>query len=198
MRSLFFLLLISVAALAEPVKAPTLTDKEKGTLDSGGTVIHDVTPTDNAGIGAVSMGVIDAPTSEVWPVIRDCQHFATFMPRTKSSAMLDEDGRKLCHVELDMPFPLTNLWSDTSSVQREEPAGHYHRAWTLVRGTYKRNSGSWTLVPWGEDKKKTLVVYAIDSDPKMAIPDPILRSAQTGSLPQVFAAIRKRVIDLRK
>jgi hypothetical protein len=78
-----------------------------------------------------------------------------------------------------------------------DPPGHYSRVWTLLRGTYKRNDGSWTVVPWGADAKKTLVVYWVDSDPKMAIPDPILRGAQTGALPDVFKAIRKRVVDVR-
>ena len=53
------------------------------------------------------------------------------------------------------------------------------------------------MMPWGDDGKKTLVIYAIDSDPIILIPDGILRSAQTGSLPEVFAAIRKRVVAMR-
>ena len=53
------------------------------------------------------------------------------------------------------------------------------------------------MVPWGAEGKKTLVIYAIDSDPIILIPDGILRSAQTGSLPEVFAGIRKRVVAVR-
>ena len=192
-----FLVLIPALSFGQAVPVPKLTAAETKRLDAFETVVHEVTPTDNRGIGIESMGVVDAPSHEVWPVLRDCQYFSHFMPRTKTSTATVEAGVPLCHVELGLPFPLTNLWSDTSSVQREEPAGHFHRAWTLVRGTYRRNSGSWSLVPWGPEKKQTLVVYAIDSDPQLLIPDAILRSAQNGSLPEVFTAIRKRVVAMR-
>ena len=197
MRAVLFSLFASGIALAQPLVLPAFTEAESKKLNAGETVVHDVKPTDNKGIGVQSFGIIDAPSTEVWPVLRDCAHFDKFMPRTKSSAVKEEEGVPLCHVELNLPFPLMNLWSDTRSVQREDPAGHYHRAWTLVRGTYRRNSGSWSVMPWGDEGKKTLVIYAIDSDPIILIPDGILRSAQTGSLPEVFAAIRKRVVALR-
>ena len=190
-------MLLSGFAVAQPVLAPPLTEAETKKLEAGETVIHEVKPTDNKGIGVESFGIIDAPSLEVWPVLRDCQHFSLFMPRTKDSSVKEEAGGPLCHVELRLPFPLANLWSDTKSVHREEPAGHFHRAWTLVRGTYRRNSGSWSLIPWGAEGKKTLVVYAIDTDPAILIPDGILRAAQTGSLPEVFTAIRKRVVSVR-
>ncbi|MFO0598107.1 MAG: SRPBCC family protein [Myxococcaceae bacterium] len=199
MRSLVLLSTLALAtfARAEPVPFPKLSEKETKKLDSNEIVVREIKPTDNKGVGAESLGVIDAPTSEVWPVLRDCALFEKFMPKMKKSAILEENGERLCHTELKLPFPLTDLWSDTRSVIREEPEGHYLRSWTLVRGTYHRNSGSWHVLPWGEDKKKTLVVYTIDSDPKMMVPDALIRSAQTGSLPDVFAAIRKRVVSLR-
>ena len=190
-------LLASVAALAQPVEFPKLTDDEKKKLDGNGVVIHELKPTDSRGVSAESIGVIDAPSTEVWPIVRDCQHFAAFMPSTKTSSQKEEGGDHICFDELRLPFPLANLWADTKSVMREEPAGHFHRAWSLVRGTYKRNRGSWTVLPWGADGKKSLVIYLIDSDPSVLIPDVILRAAQTGSLPEVFASIRKRVLTLR-
>lgn len=190
-------LLFSVAALAQPVEFPKLTEDEKMKLDANGVIIRELKPTDDRGVSAESIGVIDAPSTEVWPVVRDCQYFAAFMPSTKTSSQKEEGGEKLCFDELRLPFPLANLWADTKSVAREGPAGHFHRAWSLVRGTYKRNRGSWTVLPWGADGKKSLVVYLIDSDPSVLIPDMILRAAQTGSLPEVFAAIRKRVVTLR-
>lgn len=197
-RAALFLTVVSRLALAQPVELPAFTQAEAKKLDAGETVVHEVKPTDDKGIGVQSFGIIDAPSTEVWPVLRDCQHFATFMPRMQSSSLKEEAGTTLCHVELKLPFPLMNLWSDTKSVQREEPAGHFHRAWTLVRGSYRRNSGSWSVLPWGAEGKKTLVIYAIDSDPIILIPDGILRSAQTGSLPEVFSAIRKRVVTMRE
>ncbi len=192
-----FVAIFSLCAAAEPLQAPALSPDEATRLDKGEVLTRSITPTGNKGVGAVALGLIDAPTTEVWPVVRDCQHFKHFMPRTKDSSVKQHPEKgSMCHVELDMPFPLTNLWSDTTSVVRQE-GGAYLRAWTLVEGTYHRNDGSWTLLPWGEGGAKTLLVYTIDSNPKLIVPDGLMRSAQLGSLPEVVKQVRKRVVDLR-
>ena len=188
---------LSVVALAQPLEYPKLSDAEKKKLDDHQVVIHELKPTDNRGVSAESMGVVDAPSTEVWPVVRDCEHFSKFLPSTKSSARKVENGESLCFDEISLPFPLMNLWADTRSVVREEPAGHFQRAWSFVRGTYKHNRGAWTVLPWGPEGKQSLVVYLIDSDPVMLVPDALLRSAQQGSLPEVFVSLRKRVVALR-
>lgn len=193
----FSWILSSGLALAQPVELPTLTAEERKTLESGGVVIHDRKPTDDKGVSGEALGVIDAPTSEVWPVVRDCEHFSLFLPSTKSSARKMEGEDSICFDEISLPFPLANLWADTKSVARESPSGHFKREWSFVRGTYKRNRGSWTVVPWGEGGKRSLVVYLVDSDPAILVPEFILRAAQAGSLPQVFVGIRKRVTALR-
>lgn len=185
---------LPVAAL--PVTAPTLSEADKKKLEANEVVVHEKKPTDNRGVSAVAMGVIDAPPELVWPVVRDCEHFSKFLPSTKASARKEENGESLCFDEIELPFPLTNLWADTKSVVRDEPEGHFQREWSLVRGTYRRNRGSWTVVPWGAEGKKSLAIYFIDSDPSLAVPDFILKAAQTGSLPQVISGVRKRVAAL--
>ena len=189
--------LLAVSAVAEPISFPTLTDAEKQKLNTRGVVIHEVEPTGGRGIAAESMAVVDAPTAEVWPLLRDCEHFAQFMPNTQASSRKLENGESLCFDEISLPFPLPNLWADTRSEVREEPSGHFIRAWSLVRGSYRRNRGAWKVLPWGPEGKHSLVVYVIDSDPEMILPDPLLRAAQTGSLPDVFKAVRKRLSTLR-
>ncbi len=189
--------LVASSSFAQPVTLPQLTEAELTRLKAGEVVTRETTPTGGKGVGAMAIGVIDAKSDEVWPVVRDCQHFWQFMPRTKkSSATVEEGVGPICHVELSLPFPLPNLWSDTTSVVREEPKGHYSRVWKLVRGTYHRNDGSWTVVPWAEGTK-SVVVYAIDSDPKMAVPDAFIRMGQAGALPEVLTSIRKRVVAVR-
>jgi hypothetical protein len=190
-------ILLSAAALAQPVEFPKLTEDEKKKLDADEVVIHELKPTDGKGVSAESIGVVDAPSTEVWPIVCACEHFSKFLPSTVNSARTVEGGDSICTDEIGLPFPLANLKADTKSVMREEPAGHYLRAWSLVRGTYRRNRGSWTVLPWGPEGKKSLVVYLIDSDPSILIPDFILRGAQTGSLPKVFEGLRKRVTALR-
>ena len=190
-------LLSSAVALAQPVEIPKLTDDEKKKLDEGGVVVHDRKPTDNTGVSGEALGVIDAPATEVWPIVRDCEHFSQFLPSTRTSWKRTDGEDTICYDEISLPFPLTNLWAETKSVARESPAGHFQREWSFVKGTYKRNRGGWTVVPWGADGKKSLVVYMVDSDPTLLVPEFILRAAQGGSLPQVFVGIRRRVVALR-
>jgi ribosome-associated toxin RatA of RatAB toxin-antitoxin module len=186
-----------LVTLAQPVTGPKLTDDETKKLDKGEIVTRETTPTGGKGVGAMALGVIEAPSAEVWEVLRDCQRYWQFMPRTKKSWFREEEGvGTICHVELQMPFPLPNLWSDTVAEIREEPKGHFLRAWKMVRGSYRRNDGSWTIIPWG-DGSRSLVVYDIDTDPLIAVPDPLIRLGQAGSLPDVITQIRKRVVALR-
>ncbi|MFO0596418.1 MAG: SRPBCC family protein [Myxococcaceae bacterium] len=199
MRALFVVTLsTALLARAEPVQLPTLTDAEKKKLDAGEVVVHELKPTDGRGVSGRAMAVIDAPSNEVWPIARDCEHFSKFLPETKTSRKTLVDGDTICFDELSLPFPLTNLWAETKTVAREEPTGYFHRDWSFVKGTYKRNRGAWTVVPWGEKADKSLVIYFVDSDPAMAVPDFILRAAQVGSLPKIFTGIKKRLADLRK
>ena len=188
----------SLVALAEQVTVPALTDAEKKKLSEGGVVLHETKPTDNRGVSAEAFGVVDAAPDEVWPVVRDCEHFSQFLPSTKKSWKKGEGADAICYDEIELPFPLTNLWAETKSVTRFEPANHYMREWSFVKGTYRRNKGSWRVVPWGDDGKKSLVIYAVDSDPSMLVPDWILRAAQTGSVPKLFEGVRNRVVSLRK
>lgn len=191
------LLLTATSSFAEPVVGPQLTDAEQKKLAEGGIVTRETKPTDNKGVGAMAIGVVDATSDETFAVVCDCQRFWQFMPRTKKSWVKDEPGvGSICHVELSLPFPLPDLWSDSTSIIREEPKGHYYRGWKLVRGTYHRNDGYWMVLPWG-DGTKSMVVYSIDSDPKMAVPDPLIRMGQAGSLPEVISQIRKRVVWMR-
>lgn len=189
--------LSAAVVAAQPVVVPALSDPEKRKLDSGGVILHELKPTDNRGVSAESFGVVDAPPDEVWPVVRDCEHFSQFLPSTKKSWKKTEGAEVICFDEIELPFPLTNLWAENRTVMREDPANHFTREWSFLKGTYRRNRGSWRVVPWGDEGKRSLVVYMVDSDPSMLVPDVILRAAQTGSLPKLFEGVRKRVKDQR-
>lgn len=189
--------LFIAVVLAQPVEFPKLSPAELKKLEAHEVVVRELKPTDNRGVAGETLGVIDAPPSEVWPVVRDCEHYSSFLPSTKASSRKTEGEDTICFDEIALPFPLMNMKAETKSVWREEPAGSFKREWSFVRGTYKRNQGSWTVVRWGADGRSSLVVYFVDSDPVILIPDVILRAAQAGSLPQVITGIRKRVLALR-
>ena len=178
---------------------PNLSAEHRARLDAGGVVVVPKTPTGDSGVAALGYGVVDAPVNRVWPVVRDCQHFHKFMPRTAQSEVRDRKGNAMkCYFKLDMPFPFSDMWSLVNTHFKETAGGGFIRHWSLIEGTYSRNDGSWAAYPWGADQTKTLLVYTIDVNPKVAVPDFIIRKAQTGTLPDVFDAIRKRVRTLNR
>ncbi len=190
-RTPMLLLALSTTALAQ---APPMSSSQVSKIDGGGVVVQEQKPTGGDGVAAWAAGVVNAPIAKVWPVVRDCAHFHKFMPRTKESKLLRSEGNEMdCKTVISMPFPLSNLWAHVRSTITEHPGGGFTRTWTLLKGNYKRNNGGWTALPWKGDPNRTLLVYRIDVDPDMFVPDAIIRSAQTGSLPKVFKAVRKRV-----
>ena len=190
-----FLLLAALAAVlvgARPALAerPYFNGPQTKMLEDGQVIVRRLEPTGGTGVAARAVGLVDASPQVVWPVIRDCQHFSKFMPRTRSSKLIERTGNvATCEVVVDMPFPFDDLSSVVKSTETEK-AGSYARTWTLVRGTYKRNQGTWEVHPWKGGR--SLLVYQLDIDPEISIPDAIIRKAQTGSLPDVFEAVRKR------
>ena len=72
------------------------------------------------------------------------------------------------------------------------PGGGHQRSWTLIEGSYHRNTGAWRVLPWPGEVDWTLLVYQVDINPKMSVPDFILKEAQTGALPDVFKQVVER------
>lgn len=194
LRLALSLVCLTVAAPLAHAEKPYLNRLQKQMLEDGKVIVSSMKPTNDSGVAAMAVAVMKAPVAKVWPVVRDCEHFHKFMPRAKKSEMRKKlsDTQMVCFLEVSMPFPLSNLHSEVLSTIKQLGKG-WRRSWTLREGNYKRNNGSWEVYPYGEGDGWSLLVYNIDVDPDMSIPDAILRKAQTGSLPDVFTAIRKRV-----
>ncbi len=138
--------------------------------------------------------LIDAEPSQVWSAVRNCEHYDEFMPRMKRSVQESREGNTtLCRFEVSLPFPLRNLHSEVRSVEQDLPDGGFQRSWSLVRGDYERNHGSWTLLPWGADGAHTLAIYEIDLKPNLLVPDFLVQRLQTRTLSDMFDALRRRV-----
>jgi ribosome-associated toxin RatA of RatAB toxin-antitoxin module len=185
-------LLAGLFQVATPDPAPST--EERAQLEKGEVVVEALPPSDDSGVAARARALVDAPPDAVWPVVRDCEHFSEFMPRTKRSRLLQRSfDEAVCEIEVAMPFPLSNLVSTTRSKLIDLPGGGHERRWTLVSGDYRRNEGVWRVLPWGPDGKRTFLEYRLDADPTTHVPDALIRRAQTGSLPDVLEAVRKRV-----
>ena len=178
------------------IAAPTFSAEQLKKLSDGEVLIQPRKPAGGEGVSFIAHALFKVPVERVWPVLRDCAHFEKFMPRTKKSSMKTRaDGGILCSVELSMPFPFKNLSSTVKSAQEQLRGGGFRRSWTLVEGTYKRNAGSWMVTPWKGDPAISLLTYEVDVNPNVSLPDFIIRKAQTGTLPDVFAAVKKRALS---
>lgn len=171
-----------------------LSAADRAKLGQGEVLVYPSTAP-GGGVAAHALGLVNAGVDRVWPVLRDGEKFADWMPRTKSSKLVraDPDGGKVIGLEIGMPFPLKNLYSEVRSTLHDHPSGGHVRRWTLERGTYRRNDGSWTVVPYGDGGDWTLVGYHLDVQLDLRVPDKLLQKAQTSALPQMYDAIRQRV-----
>ena len=169
----------------------TLNASLQDRLQSGELVMTMRSPTGGKGVSIDALILIDSPADAVWTVVNNPAVFAEFMPRTAKSEVRGTEGdATVCYIEVAMPFPLKNIWSEVLSVSEEFDDGAFQRRWTLKAGDYHHNNGGWLVRPWSEGY--SLLGYAIDINTKMKVPDALLRKAQAGALPAVFEAIRQR------
>lgn len=186
-------LLASLFALTAHAGPPKLSADDLAELRDDEIVVRELKPTGGEGVAAKAIGLLDYPPAEVWKVITDCPSYHRFMPRTKRSEVRGQTpGGHLCFIEIEMPLAFDNLWSLVDAKSTANPDGSYRRHWIFQKGTYKRNKGSWEIFPY-DGGKRSLVVYTIDVNPNVSLPDWVLASAQTSTLPDLFEAISDEV-----
>lgn len=142
---------------------------------------------------AIVKAVINAPPKKVWSVVGDCHNYKKTFNRVSNSKLIKKQGNKhICLVEVDMPFPLSDLTAITSAIHKEGPEV-YSRKWHLLRGDYTINSGSWTLKPFDEAGTRTLVHYTLHAEPNTAVPDWVRLKAQESTFPKMIERLREEV-----
>lgn len=140
---------------------------------------------------AVVKAVIDASPAKVWKIVSDCSRYTKTMNRVKSSRLIKQSGSTvICETEIDMPFPLSNLKGRTKATHTVTPQ-RMSRKWSLIKGDYKFNNGSWVVEPFGEGGTKSLVTYTIHAEPTTSIPDWVRNKAQKTTLPKLIKRLRK-------
>ncbi len=172
------------------------TEAERARLAQGEAVVARREPADGKGVSAQASMILEGTPDEVWAVVDDCAHFKDFMPHTKSSEeRLREPGHSICRVEVSLPFPMHDLWSETDIREVHVEGGARRRLMTLREGTYRKFHAAWDLIPQGTTR--TLVVYRLEVDPQSSVPDALLRIGQESSLPDTMRAVQKRLLDKR-
>ncbi|MFP4596820.1 MAG: SRPBCC family protein [Persicimonas sp.] len=185
-----------LVALCIVAGASAAIAQDRASLSKG--EIH-VATEDVAGSDVPSMtmtAVIDAPPQKVWEIVSDCDKYESRMPNINEARELKREGNKVfCEVEVDLPFPLSNLTAVTEAVHKTS-SKKWSRTWTLVRGDYSVNNGSWVLSPFEDDAKRTLAVYTVHADPDTFVPDWAREKAQKSSFPDLMERLRKEVKKL--
>lgn len=181
----------TVTAICATAICATATAGLREKLEKGDVVItqRDIKGSDLP--ESTMKGLVNAPPAAVWAFLSECNKYKRYMPRTKSAKQLSKKGNVVvCKVVVDMPWPMDDLWSETKAIHTVKPK-LFRRAWTLIRGTYTKNSGSWTIVPYGDDGKRSLVTYKMHAEPTTAVPKWMQRKAAKSTLPDLMHAVRK-------
>jgi ribosome-associated toxin RatA of RatAB toxin-antitoxin module len=171
----------------------SLNDSVRRRLAAGEIVTEEREPTNGKGIAFRSMRILRYAAEVVWPVVRDCDHFEEFLPHVVRSERRDTGGTTTCTVVTDLPFPLGEITSEVSVTFDTLEGGGHRRSWTLLRGDYVRNNGSWTVVPWDGETGSSLAINEMDVEPESMLPTFLVRAAQYRELPRSWAAIEARV-----
>jgi len=162
-------------------------------------LVEEREPAGDGGVALLAVGIVEARPAVVWPVIRDCEDYHRFLPNTVESELLERrEGRARCRAVIDLPWPLGELHSVARTREGPLPGGGFRRRWSLIEGSYERLEGRWTLWPRGEAGETTLTIYEVDFDPKLMIPDFVLRRTQSGTAQSVLRSIRERVRSLNE
>lgn len=135
-------------------------------------------------------GVIDAPPSKVWPTVYDCDNYSSWYSSLKTSKLVSKTGNTwICQEEAKMPFPFSNL---DAKVRATLTTGkdRWKREWEMIEGDYDRNDGQCVLTPFEGDGNKTLIRYTVLADPKVAVPDGLMKRGTAKRLPQIIEDLR--------
>ena len=140
---------------------------------------------------ARARALIAAPPAKVWAAITDYDHYREFMPLTTVSQVKKREGSDVWfYTELSTPVK-TIVY--TIKLTLDESKGAVD--WTMIDGNLKANDGSWRLEPHGNGE--TYVVYTCFAAPGFPVPGFLLNKITQGTLPDVIAAVRKRVGDTK-
>lgn len=115
-------------------------------------------------------------------VLCDFRSYPEFLPRMqRASVVLDHPP--VWEVDFELEFVRTLDY--TLRLERSPLA----LRWTLVRGFFRHNTGSWTLEP---NDDGVLATYTIDLQPNTFVPRTVMNSLLRHELPRTLEAFRDR------
>ena len=159
---------------------------------AAGQILTTTTKVSGSSIPRVTIrGVVDAPPARIWAIVGDCDTYVARLPRIRASRVVERtDHGMICELTVALPFPLSDLTAKTRAVHVEGPP-RWDRRWTLVKGDYEINDGSWVLEVFQGDPNRTLVTYSVHAVPHSAVPPWARRRAQESSMPGLIERLRE-------
>ena len=187
LKPLIFALIFTLVPLASQADDKA---EQRQKLEAGEVLIK--TKSLKGGVSVVRMmGLIKAPMTKIWSLIEDCNKYTKTMLRLKEAKELSRNGNQItCKTVLAMPFPVKDLTAVTVATHTVKPGKEYKRAWKLVKGDFRVNTGSWQLKPYKDGR--TLVIYKAKAAPTVDVPDVLRSAAQKKTLPKLFRHIQKQ------
>ena len=193
------LLLLLFAVIAPAALAAPITPTELQTLQGGTILVKEVPEAAHGYRTFLAHAVIAAPIADVYRVLLDFTAYPEFMPNVDKVIVreADQQGVRLDY-QLGLPMGVKKRYRLQLTYKIREDAADI--GWRLIpwpelspAETIRDTTGYWHLTRMGRDS--TLVEYLVRTDPG-DIPYGfgwIVDLLTKGSLPAIFAGIRKRI-----
>ncbi|MFH1807231.1 MAG: START domain-containing protein [Pseudomonadota bacterium] len=199
---------ILLGSLASILLVTSARGAEEGWIkqsDEGGVTIYNREKTGSAIKEVKAIGVINAPPHACFNVVLDMAHFKDFMPYTKRSDIVGQEGERVLYSYQHLALPLISDRDYTLKVvdvtpqaaPGQEPA-YYKKTWTQAnaRGPKPRdgvervevNDGFWRFDPI-DGGTRTRATYYVFTDPGGMIPSWVANQANTQAIPNLFKAL---------
>lgn len=182
--------LIAAFALLSALGAPPAlawSDADLAALKKGETKVVDV---DVAEGGAVAASFfVAAPAATAKAVLWDHEKFPQFMPNARTARVLERRGATHVVEQVGGQGPVTVTLVSERTLHADRIS------WRSVRGDVKRNDGEWRFEPVAGG---TVLTYRVHVVPHQPVPGAVTRFLQKRALPDMVAAVRKRIEEKAK
>lgn len=169
-------------------KTSSVTPDER--LEAGEVVTRLLS--EEGGTGVEANALVDATPDEVFAVVTDYDHYPEFIPSLVDAKVLEWESDDVCVLmeKLKVAFKTIEYAIRVTHDRRK-----LSTRWTKHHGFLRRNDGGWTCKSHG--KGRTLVTYRVAVEAGLLVPQFVIDRLSRGSLPDLFAGLRKRVAEVR-
>jgi len=199
-----------------------LTEKDERKLISGKIIAGIERLPDSKTHRCQAMGIVYYPIDRVWETLGKYNHYSEFMPNTKVAFLVDPAAiREFENLEItdweqfekeiqnykidhfgENPFYFYNRfnipwpWKDRQFILKmERNDREYFSHWIEIIGNTVENKGSWKLIPFQGNKRKTLAIYTLFTDPGIKLSPKIAKIGTKIALPGTIKSLRKRILN---